>query len=529
MTHSKQCQFYPLADQTTKMYLRRISGISGIIHAIRILTYDECHFTSRDIKVKNEPFVDVKKSHYLYVNNTTRMLIRFNIENFLSFEGRTTFSMIPGRGSLKPHHKTKKCGGISVLKTGVLFGANASGKSNLIKSIAFGKKMVLRGTKPEKPIEYQNFRLNKNPTLKDSRLEYEFQHNGFNYAYGFTFNKESIVEEWLYKIGPNLEQKIFERDNKKQNPFDLAYFIEKINSPEELQFLSFIAKGTRNNQLFLTEIRARNVAENVSKIDDLLNTIDWFQNALKIISPEDKYNEGLKFELREDVELLTTFEELLSYFDTGIDGVCLEAVDPDNIEIPKRIIEEIKGDLLSKKSESSRASISIRGNTYFLSIKNDELEIQKFMTKHAVSGNEKVVKFDTRDESDGTNRIMDFIPLMMDLVKGDNVFIIDEMERSLHPNLMYDLIDLFLSKTEHVNSQLILASHESTLLTQKLLRKDEIWFVVKDQNGASKLHSLEEYNVRFDKEIRKDYLIGRFKAIPRIGSRANLSVLNNIS
>ena len=115
----------------------------------------------------------------------------------------------------------------------------------------------------------------------------------------------------------------------------------------------------------------------------------------------------------------------------------------------------------------------------------------------------------------------------MDLLQGNKVFIIDEMERSLHPNLIYDLFDLFLSKSENINSQLITASHESSLLTQKLFRKDEIWFVVKDKDGSSHLHSLEEYNVRFDKEIRKDYLLGRYKAVPRIGNRNELTVLPN--
>jgi len=100
------------------------------------------------------------------------------------------------------------------------------------------------------------------------------------------------------------------------------------------------------------------------------------------------------------------------------------------------------------------------------------------------------------------------------------------MERSLHPNLIYDLLDLFLSKSKGINSQLILASHESSLLTQKLLRKDEIWFVVKDNYGASTLHSLEQYNVRFHKEIRKDYLLGRFKATARLGNRNTLTVIN---
>lgn len=455
------------------------------------------------------------------------MIIRFSVENFMSFSDRQKFSMLPGKGSLKADHKTPKVNGISALKTSVLFGANASGKSNLIKAIDFGKKLVLRGTNPEKPIDYQKFRLDKNSDTSNSRIEYEIQHKGKNYAYGFIFDNELIKEEWLYEIGAKKEVKIFERNFSNKEIFDLDYILKKLKKEEEKQFLRFIAKGTPNNQLFLTEIRMRKVKENVSKIEDLLNVIDWFQNSLKVIFPDDKYNEGLKFELKQDEELLTTFEEFLSYFDTGIDGVCLEKIDPENIDIPKTLLEKIREDLLSKKSENIRASVISKGNnTYFLSVKNEGIVIEKFMTKHKVKNANNHEKFDTSDESDGTNRIMDSIPLLMDLLKGDNVFIIDEMERSLHPNLIYDLLDLFLSKSTDVSSQLILASHESSLLTQKLLRKDEIWFVVKDNYGVSRLHSLEEYNVRFDKEIRKDYLLGRFKAIPRIGNRNKLTVIN---
>jgi AAA15 family ATPase/GTPase len=197
--------------------------------------------------------------------------------------------------------------------------------------------------------------------------------------------------------------------------------------------------------------------------------------------------------------------------------------------VPSRLIEKIKDDLLSSKSENVRTLLSINNTTYFISKLNNELTVHKFMTQHNVFGQAKAELFDTSDESDGTNRIIDFIPLIIDLLQGDNVFIIDEMERSLHPNLIYDLLDLFLDKSHNINSQLILASHESSLLTQKLLRKDEIWFAVKDNDGVSHLHSLEEYNIRFDKEIRKDYLLGRFKAIPKIGNRNKLTVLPNQS
>ncbi len=455
------------------------------------------------------------------------MLIRFSVENFLSISARQTFSLIPGKGILKNDHKTTKIGGLAVLKSAVLFGANASGKSNIIKAIDFGKRLILKGTPPDANINYQKFRLDNSFKINDSRIEYEIQNNGKNYAYGFSFNNDIIKEEWLYEIGPKKEIKIFDRKVNEKSLFDLTNILKKNKKDEEKQFLQFIAKGTPNNQLFLNEIRTRKVKENVTDVTDIFNVIDWFRNSLKVIFPDDKYNEGLKFELKQDEKLLISFKELLSYFDTGIDDVCLEKIDFEAVDIPKQLLEKIKEDLLSKKSENVRASIlSTENTTYFLSIKNNDIVIEKFMTKHKIKNTETYENFDTSDESDGTNRIMDFIPLLMDLMNSHNVFIIDEMERSLHPNLIYDLLDLFLTKSKNVNSQLILASHETTLLTQKLLRKDEIWFVVKDIDGSSKLHSLEEYNIRFDKEIRKDYLLGRFKGIPRIGNRNKLTIFN---
>ena len=457
------------------------------------------------------------------------MLIRFSVENFLSFKDRVVFSMIPGKSILKPNHRTEKIKGISTLKASVILGANASGKSNLIKAIDFGRKLILGGTKSEQPIKFQHFRLDTSTISSNSRIEYEIQHNGKNYAYGFVFNSKEIVEEWLFELKNKVESKIFERNTlEKKTTFDLEQLFIKNKKEEHQQFLKFIAKGTPNNQLFVTEIRTRKVKDNVTDITDILNVIDWFLNSLKIIFPDDKYNEGVKSELMDNSKLLKTFEELLNYFDTGINGICLEKVDFESLDMPSKLIDIIKEDLSNRDSVKEKSlMLSNRNTTFFISKKEDNFLVQKFMTKHNVKGKDKQDKFDTNDESDGTNRIIDFIPLIMDLLQGNKVFIIDEMERSLHPNLIYDLFDLFLSKSENINSQLITASHESSLLTQKLFRKDEIWFVVKDRDGSSHLHSLEEYNIRFDKEIRKDYLLGRYKAVPKIGNRNELTVLPN--
>lgn len=451
------------------------------------------------------------------------MIIRFSVENFLSFNKRQIFSLIPGRGVLKSTHKSIPVHGVATLKASVIFGANASGKSNLIRAIEFGKNMVLKGNRADQPIVYKSFRLDESNLGKTSRLEYEIQHKGTNYAYGFVFDSKEIKEEWLYLISKKGEKKIFDRTSTVV--YDLSYFTA-INTSDEAQFLEYTAKATPRNQLFLTNIRNTNMTDNVRNVNDLFNIIDWFQNALTIIYPNSK-NIGKKFELLEDTNLQQLFSEMLEYFDTGIDGISFDEIEFDKIDVPDEIKEEIKLELLNKNTEKKGSFISNpRDDEYYVITRGENLSLDAkiLKTKHNVEGGTYEL-FDLKDESDGTRRIMDLIPLIVDFIKGDNVFVIDELERSLHPNLIYDLFDFLLSHCENVNSQLIVASHESSLLTQKLLRKDEIWFVVKDKMGASNLHSLEDYNIRFDKEVRRDYLLGRYKAVPRLGNRANLTVL----
>jgi AAA15 family ATPase/GTPase len=455
------------------------------------------------------------------------MLIRFSIENFLSFNARTEFSMLPSKSRNHIHHliKPRTRTDIGLLKAAVIYGANASGKSNMVKALDFTREFVLRGTSSEtKKIDFKSFRLDKDSIKKTSRIEIEIKHRKKNYAYGFVFDKDNIYEEWLFEINKNSEKIIFERkEGKAQKPIISFDGIKFENSTEE-QFLTFTAAGTRKNQLFLTECRVRNVKANVKNISDILNVIDWFQNSLKVIFPNSKFA-GLEFELKESQDISIIFHEFLNYFNTGIKGIELFDVEFDKI---KDIPEEIKKDILSDISENTKAFITSPENNITYAItknKSAELKVFKMMTSHDVKGSEKPEFFEISDESDGSQRIIDLIPIMMDLMKSDNVFVIDEIDRSLHPNLTYDFIDLFLSKSENIQSQLIVTTHESSLLNQKIIRKDEIWFVVKDKFGASSFYSLEEFKMRFDKEIRKDYLLGRFKAIPVFGSRNKLSVL----
>lgn len=454
------------------------------------------------------------------------MLIRFTVKNYLSFKDEVTFSMLPSKGTLMKEHKTHPVNGVSVLKAAVAFGANASGKSNLIKAIAFGRNMLIRGNSSVGFIDYQSFRLNAESVQSDSKMEYEIQAGGKCYAYGFVFNHNRIEEEWLYEIDKKKDYLIFERNTAKST-FNIDTLLRNNPNPEEQQFLTFSAKATPEHQLFLHEVLTRNIQSNVSNIDDLKAVLNWFVDTLKIVFPNNAYKPGVTLRATGDKELKHYYAELLRYFDTGISSITLLKADIDKLDIPSDLLRMVKEDLLNPNTPNTYGTLTVGREIYLVSTEGKQLKAQKLKTVHEMIGADKPAFFDMDDESDGTLRIIDFIPLIIDLLKGGKVFLVDEIERSLHPNLVYNIFELFFDQCANVDSQLIVSTHESSLLTQKLLRKDEIWFVSKDRMGISRLNSLDEYRVRFDKEIRRSYMLGRFKGVPVIGARYQIDQLIN--
>ncbi len=455
------------------------------------------------------------------------MLLRFGIENFLSFKGKQIFSLLPGKSTLKAEHKSTSINGVSALKIAAVYGANASGKSNLIKAIDFGREKVLKGTGPEQLITSDFFKLDVGYNGKPVVIEYEFAHKGHNYAYGFKASSREVLSEWLYLLRKTSQTKVFERSNTID--FDLSYLLKKNKHKKQAQYIEFVSKSTPRNQLFLTQIINTNMNDHVSDISELHDALDWFRNALTVVYPGSK-NVHKHFELNDNTDLKQVFLEMLDYFDTGIDGIEFEEVDFDKSDIPDTVKNELMQILLNDKSEKTSTFLANPNEDkyYIVSKGTNQLLTAKILkTIHKVSGGTSEL-FDLAHESDGTRRMMDLIPLVIDFYKGGNVFVVDEIERSLHPNLVKDLLDFILERCSNINSQLIFSTHEATLMTQKVLRKDEIWFSVKNEEGATQLHSLEDYTVRFDKELMKDYLLGRYKGVPRLGNRRNLSVLPKI-
>lgn len=441
------------------------------------------------------------------------MIIRTTFRNILSFNEETSISFVAGKSTANENQvlRAQKRDEISILKSGLIYGANASGKSNIIKAIDILQRIVL-GNWPRTKIE--PFKLQED-TSRPSKIEIEFKYKQKYYAYGVEFNFQEISEEWLYEINLRTEKKIFTRQKDSITPFSFGTL--RLNA-EDQEFLKFLGKGTPDKRSFLFEYHERN-GKNVEAIS---NAYLWFRDVLTIIFPDSKF-QGLSFKIDEDIHFKKEFNRYLKYFNTGIIDISRTKIPKEKVEMPREVLSEIIDDL--KPGNKSFLSTP-EGDWYFFECLPDgKIDISKQKTIHE-DINEKKYTFDMREESDGSTRLLDFIPMLISLEKGNSVFLIDEIDRSLHPKLSYTIFETFFSNLlSTTDSQLVATTHESNLLDLNLIRQDEIWFVEKSLDGSSHLTSLAEYKPRED--VKKGYLMGRYGAIPFFASPAMLKWSND--
>ena len=447
------------------------------------------------------------------------MLIRFRTSNFLSFDQEQELSMIAGNTKKKENHLIDE-NNLKLLKFSAIYGANASGKSNLFKAINFSKNIILAGIKVNLANLYCRIKdSNKN---KISSFEYEIKIDNRFYAYGFDLmlSKNSIQAEWLYELDKNKNKEvlIFNRRLNEDININNEYFdnddaiISRLNvyysdmkSQDTILFLTVMNKDKET-------LYKENSTNNVCILKKIFN---WFINSLIIIFPQSGLDNTPFFSSEESIERIN---EIISKFGTGI-SEC-KVVEANFQELQAAIPPEILRDMINKieseyvnsqknNTNIQQASIRINRELYIIrktSINN--LKIEKIVLKH--KNNDSQYAFS--EESDGTQRLFDLIEILMNK-DTERVYLIDELDRCFHPELTYKFVERFLNFTNN-NSQLIVTTHESRLLNFDLLRRDEIWFANREKNGPTELYSLERYNERFDKKIDKAYLEGRYGGVP---------------
>lgn len=439
------------------------------------------------------------------------MLIRFNVTNFLSFKEETEFNMLAGSPRSKKEHVYHQKG-IDFVRAAALYGANGAGKSNLVKALDFLQGLI----KGSESTQYdKHFKLDQTCESEPSVFEIEFIKEDILFAYYVSILKNNIIEESLHEIKEGQEDRVlFER--KLNDSTTNLVVTKEYRKEDKNKFLIelYEEKLLKNNELFLAKI-------NEDDIDfyEIRVAFDWFFHDLYIIYPYTKVNTA-KLTSNESEDVFNFTQKIMSSLDTGITSLGFEETSLEDFfgEDDKETQDWLKEELSKEDHISIEDS---KGNTYVVTRRKEEIIVCEMIAKHKTS-TEESVSFDINQESDGTQRLLDILPIIHAVIKSSKVFIIDEINRSVHPTLTKELIKLFMS-TKETKGQLIFSTHEAQLLDLNIFRQDEIWFAEKNKGGATNLYPLSDFKVRPDLVLKKGYLNGRFGAIPFLG---NLKELN---
>lgn len=449
------------------------------------------------------------------------MLIRFNVKNFLSFHEREDgkseeFSMIAGKVRNKKAHvlDNEK---IKLLKFAAIYGANAAGKSNLIKALDFMRRIVLHGLPKGHTDKY--CKLDEANKEKMSYFEIEIMLEDKYYAYGFEviLNESKFVSEWLVELNSDNREKLLFSRNISEGAFEFGEELKEKGLIEKLQV--YAEDIQEDDSVLLLSMMNRNkktLYQQYSKAVVFQEIYEWISENLDINYPNRPISDYSYMAKTEKVEEVC---RIISAFGTGITGFKLVDVSPEKVlgNMPKQLRDDLISDIEMKIADM-KSDENVKGfgivmrsarDFFLMNVDRDEnIECKTIKFSH---GKENVL-FNISEESDGTVRILDLLEV---LLSGEGkTYVIDELDRCLHPSLTYKFVDTYLQLAAKRKIQLIVTTHESRLLDFDLLRRDEIWFVNKRKSGESDIYSLEEYNARFDQKIDKAYLEGRYGGVP---------------
>lgn len=440
------------------------------------------------------------------------MLVRFSVENFLSFNEKAEFSMIP---SLQKNNSNSliKNEVINLLRFGVVFGANAAGKSNLVKALGIVFELLGKGGLKPSMRSYYSKVSEKNKTLP-SRFEYVFFSNNKIYIYELyiRFDDLKLISESYYLLNTSTGKtkgllEIFYETKENVFSYKMSNTISGKSKQRLCTYLDDFQKNPSN--LFLRQLLDKDF-ENDSRLSFIEDFTSWFGHTLDINFPSSPIH-NMSFT---SYTSLDEIERFIKRFDTGISKIDLEEISLE--ELKKRINNEelfelLMNDMGENFKLSKKINSFLRGDKEFFTISGhnfEDLSIKEFKLYH----NNALSSFKYGEESDGTRRLFD----LLDILLGPNnvTYVVDEIERSLHPLLLREFILIFKEELNNKNIQLIMTTHETNILSQELFRRDEIWFVEKTKNSGSKLYSLDIFKERIDRRLEPNYLDGRYGGIP---------------
>lgn len=418
------------------------------------------------------------------------MLIEFSVKNYRSFWESQTLSMAAGASKELRENNTfsstlPELPGL--LRSAVVYGANGGGKSNLVKALGFMQDLVLlsaRESQEGEQIDLKPFFLHPEGLSRASEFEVVLVEKGVRYQYGFAVTRNRIVHEWLLAFPGNRPQRWFERTHNPGKEEEEWYFGAKMTGQKKTW-----QKSTRSNALFLSTA----VQLNSEQLKPVFN---WFQR-LVVIGHEDQVRNDFTIDRCEDKKSNDNILAFLKSAGIGVDGIIIKERKFDRITTPFDMPDEIKG--------------------YFQNEMKDQTFKEVFF-KHRLVDSENFALFPLTEESDGTQKLFSYAAPWLDLLQNGRVMVVDELDNSFHPHLVRYLLRLVHSAAHNTgNGQLIFSTHDTSILDPRILRRDQVWFVEKDDMQATQLYPLSDFHPRKNEALEKGYLQGRYGALPYIG------------
>ena len=447
------------------------------------------------------------------------MLIRVVATNFRSYGQETEFNMFPSQNVRRfDWHVHNSSKGANVLRTAVVYGANGAGKSGLITALGRIQAMVGHGCLP--PVAF-NDATKFNDSGQPITLEVEFSTEKGQYSYGVSYRGSVCYEEWLYSTGKTPKY-VFERKYDAQTGKTAVKLASSKKDEAKNKLLVSLLEDNllKENELMLSK---HEVLKNMKVTD----AYKWILMKLHVIYPE-THSTSIFDERYSDPVFKERSEKIITALDLGINSLTLRDEDLESFKLSIAEWPELVRDIdkivrrLSKDQEGGSEAL-IESGTFTVSIRREGniYFVRRVKALHEVAGN--VYDFELKEESDGTQRIFDFAPMVQNVKSEECTYIIDEIDRSLHPSLVKALVKMIVTDKD-MRGQLIFTTHDSGLLDGKIFRNDEIWFAEKDRETQNThLYTLDEFKPRADLDIEKGYLNGRFGAIPFL---AKLNELN---
>jgi len=410
------------------------------------------------------------------------MLLQFKVNNYKSIKDTTTFSMATTSKDKGNSFKVKK---YELLQSAIVYGANASGKSNFLKALIFMRRIVLNRDKvilSTDSLKHYPFKLSTETEDSSSSFEMVFFIKETKYRYGFELDASTIYAEWLYADENGKESKLFYRDIDEEE-----LYVNRIKFKEGLRL------RVSKNQLFLWKCDQEGGEISAS-------ILQWFSRLNMIDGMEDGQYVNHAMRQMENKQFKKELIALVKTADIGIEDVFMEEE-----EIPRSVIEDmpLPAELKKQFLESdSLKKVSLLTHHKKYDEENNEIGITTFELDE--------------EESRGTQKFFKMSAPILNTLREGKVLIIDELDASLHPMLTKYLIKLFHNKEiNKKNAQLIFVTHDTNLLNPSIFRRDQIWLTQKNRYGATELYSLAQFkNVRKDEDFEKKYIQGKYGAVP---------------